>query len=532
MLRTKTALLFGLWPLLAAGFTQPVLKITSSSNQVVLSWPATNFGFTVEQTTNLSATNSWVPAPGQAAIQASRYQATETAGQSMFYRLALEAVFVAMPPFGNDTNSGTMLAPLATLPAGIALAAQHGKNVFVAAGTYASSSTLQLVSGVSLYGLFDGTTNWARAASNTTTLSGPTTTVTAEIITNETHLEGFVIQSADATANGESSYGIRVGETVTNLFIRYDTIMAGLGADGLNGGPGSVGGAGTNGIEGDSGACNRDVSAPGGLGGNSCGLAGGTGGLGGDAANGGQGSPGTGGAPGGSGGSAGSTGTAGAKGTDGTPGNTGDNATVAAAIGTLGSDGLYSLPAAKGGTGGTAGHGGGGGGGGGGQSCGTCVDGTGNGGGGGGAGGCAGTPGTGGFGGGGSFAIAVGGGFNVVISNNVVVTANGGPGGSGGNGGLGGIGGPGAAGGQGCITEVGAGGTGGNGGNGGAGGSGAGAPGGPSVGIFYSASAIVAMGSNTFTISSGGAGGAGGSNAALGAAPNGASGVSATTHAQ
>jgi len=557
MMRILTALLVGFY---AIGippktFSQPNLRISLVGTNAVIVWPAPASGFFLQQITGAICSAGWTNiAQTPAVVAGENTVAVPTTNQTGFFRLFCSqadsdvpdnayfdancdgidgdpsrAVFVAPPPFGSDANDGTMTRPVATLEKGIQLAGSLTpvKDIYVARGTYTPSGPLQLVSGVSLYGQYDGTTNWNRASTNVTAIQAAGTAVLAQNITSETHLEGFLITAANAAGPGFSSYGIRVEGGTGNLVVRYNFIVAGAGADGTTGNSGPDGANGNAGLAGGAGSC--DANQPGGGGGgggaSACGRTGGSGGKGGNfgANPGTAGGPGTGGTPGGNGGTGGDPGTRGADGSPGANGSSGANGIPTTNWGAVAGAGYTPAGGAPGTIGGN-GNGGGGGGGGGGQGCFFCDDGPGNGGGGGGAGGCAGTPGNGGQGGGGSFAVFVIG-ANATVDANVLQTIGGGRGGRGGSGGLGGAGGGGGLGGTVCTAQVGAGGNGGRGGIGGASGSGSGGPGGPSIGILHNSTANVAIGSNTFSIAPEGSGGAGGFNSILGTSPNGLPGV-------
>ncbi|HTL59100.1 MAG TPA: hypothetical protein VL361_25730 [Candidatus Limnocylindrales bacterium] len=536
---------------LALALARPVLNITrQNGTNVLVSWSATNSGFLLQASTNLSSLpNDWSTLTN-AQLLNGNFQLIESVASSRFYRLlndtnaidvpdasfidsngdgidgdAQRAIFVATPPLGNDSNLGTMAAPVATLEHGVLLAAAQHKNVYVAAGTYTLNSPLQLISGVSLYGQYDGTTNWGRGIQNLTVISGGPTAVLASSITNETHLEGFSIVASSATAPGQSTYGVLVLNSVSNIVIRYNSISSGNGSIGFAGVsvPNELPASG--GIPGNAGTCDSGNGSGGSGATSSCSRIGGTGGNGGPegANNGSPGGTGAGGTPGGAGGQGGNPGGNGQTGANGLPGANGTNGATALTTLILGNSGFVPT-IGNSGSSGTGGNGGGGGGGGGGQGCFFCNDGGGNGGGGGGAGGCGGAFGSGGGGGGGSFAVFLYS-ASAVITDNALITGRGGNGGAGGNGGVGGSGGSGGSGASNCTGEIGAGGNGGPGGNGGAGGSGSGGPGGPSIGICY-AKSLVNLGSNSFTIGASGTGGQGGSNSALGAAPLGPTGQS------
>ncbi len=393
--------------------------------------------------------------------------------------VAARAIFVA--PGGNDGNPGTRSAPRRTIQAGIAAAASGRLAVYIAAGTYAESITLS--PGVSLYGGYTAS-DWSRNATNVTTIQGGTTAVFARV--NEpVVLQRLTITSSDATAAGQSSYGVRIAGSGASVTLQRCTVRAGRGA---NGTAGDTGGTGAGGGD----ASGRSPGA------SSCGASGGTGGAAVSGVR--DGNPGTGGGTpqGGGGGGGGSAGGGcgnsreGANAPDSAaPGRGGPGGASGGVAGVQGSvsssDGTY-LPTA-GGTGGTGqpGGGGGGGGAGGGDSEYTgffnCTSRTSGYGGGGGAGGCGGGGGEGGTSAGGSFAV-MSHSSAVRIENCVLSAAAGGTGGRGGNGGGGGGFGAGVGGGGGSGV-AGDGAPGKNGAGGGAGGGGAGGAGGPSVCVYY-----------------------------------------------
>jgi hypothetical protein len=536
-----------------AAATEPRLTIDRAGSTVVIGWPASSPGTHLESRRQHPGT--WAPVSSKPRLVDGRFQLiTGCTEVGEFYRVVCDqpescgctedptqAVFVATPPFGNDTNSGSNLSPVATLGKAMELAsaAPQKKRVYVAKGTYLLAAPLELLPGVSLYGQFDGTTNWTRSVENTTVLAGSTTAITAHDLGAETHLEGFTILSADAGAPGESSYGIRVTGGTHPLFIRFNTIIAGAGALGRNGSSGPEGLAGGLGGQGQEGRMDGEDGGrkPGPGGQSSCGPNGGEGGWGGVRANGFDGLPGVGwsgiadapGAPGPGGpytrSGSGNNGLNGVKGVDGVHGT---NVPPVVRLGSLSPTGY--VPAR--GTAGLPGVDGGGGGGGGGGAAAVASEysdtpywANGGGGGGGGGGGCRGAVGEGGAGGGGSFGLFV---FDADVQavENRFQTSQGGRGGDGGSGGLGGAGGPGGIRG-GAIKPGGKGGYGGAGGNGGAAGCGSGGPGGPAIGIVYSSNSRLGLVDNEFQLGAGGDGGHGGSNSLSGPVADGLSGISA-----
>jgi hypothetical protein len=438
------------------------------------------------------------------------------------------ALFVS--PQGSDTNTGTRAAPLLDLPDAITKAAAAGDDLYVAAGMYAQS--VNLATGVSLYGGFSAD-SWLRDPENNVTTISSNTTAVQGIGVQDIVLDGFTIVSADATAPSGNSIAV-LFSGASNIEVSGNVIHSGKGANGAGGASGtaadsSVAAAGSNGQNG----CSGCSSLGGGGAQTTATEFGGKGGDGGyNNGNGAAGSVGSGNAAGGSGGVAsgqafsrsgnGGIGGGGSSGAQGIPGATGPQMGDFIATG-------YVPPISPSGTGGTNGKGGGGGGGGGGGSCnfnGFCTANSdkGGGGGSGGSGGLGGNPGGGGGGGGASIAVFLTASPTVSIHDNQIATANGGNGGQGGDGADGQLGGPGGNGGIG-QDDSGSGGNGGHGGNGGAGGPGSGGTGGPSIGIYSSVS-IATGASNTITTGTAGFGGAGGTNTSGGAATPGPSSIS------
>ncbi|MBL8948183.1 MAG: hypothetical protein JNK45_33725, partial [Myxococcales bacterium] len=319
--------------------------------------------------------------------------------------VACGAVFVSADG-GSDLNDGlTSDDPVQTISHAIELASASNppRMVLVAAGTYVE--TVNLASGVSVYGGYDPA-SWGRnTENNVTTIQGTEPrTIIAQNLDLFTEFDGFTVEGLDYASGGQSTYGVWVRDTPENL-LRLDWLTvvagdAGDGADGDDGAQGDNGGNGTNG----SGQFGGDGGT------STCGAVGGPGGDGMScpATDGDDGS--AGGAPTvvGAGGPAGasqcnsSCNDSGADGTDGNDGNVGINGggaeTAVDNLGTFGGDGLWTPPAGDEATSGNNGSGGGGGGSGGHDSddavsC--CFgpfagDGFGGGGGGGGAGGCGG----------------------------------------------------------------------------------------------------------------------------------------------
>ncbi len=434
------------------------------------------------------------------------------------------AVFVS--PTGNDSNSGSRGEPLLTVQLAInqAAAGAQGADVYVAAGTYVES--LQLASGVSLYGGFSA--EWERDPdTEVTTISGGSKAVSGIGVSNVS-VDGFAILSANAVTAGGSSYGVYLDDS-QNVTVAGNEITAGngmsgtVGSSGAPGANGQPGGPGSPGCEDSSFPCSTCARPAGGTPGAGPGYSGGVGGRPGHASGNGD----TGFQGSGPGGGAGGFGTPDGQGNWNPPsqytgsfGGQGANGSDGAGGGGFGSVGPLGYIPADGQDGGAGqpGSGGGGGGGGGGGSV-QCNS-YGGGGGGGGAGGGPGGIGRGGTGAGGSFGIWLDGSTNIVIAENTITTGNGAPGGNGGPGGQGGLGGEGGWGGDATRPAAGCpyggsneqddgsnGGRGGTGGRGGRGGHGGGGGGGPSIGIFETAASTSTIANNTFITGNPGPGG-------------------------
>jgi len=429
----------------------------------------------------------------------------------------LDNIYVATT--GSDANPGTPSQPVLTIARALLLAQPTGQDITVAGGIYNASVTL--VSNVSIFGGYDPITWLHDPANQTTRIIGTTKGVQGTSVTN-VDLVGLTIESINAVAAGESSYGLYLVSCQT-MSVRNCRIVGGRGANGTAGPAGNLGSIGGNGGQGNAGCenagfpCTTCSQPSPGLRGSGV-FQGGLGGLPGlGPQNGSPGANGSGPGPGlGGPGAACNPSCNGTNGQAGQPGTAGTDGTAGVNFGTAAAGG-YVISSGGNGANGVSGSGGGGGGGGSGGTAG--CDSYGSSGGGGGGGGGAGTLGTGGTGGGGSFAIWLRSCTGVAVTNCLLETVGGGTGGnggSGGNGGTGGFGGPGGPYGGGSSQDDGGNGaSGGAGGLGGRGGHGGGGGGGPSIGILVSATTGFTVSGSTYTLGNGGTGGS--SSAAPGA---------------
>jgi len=158
------------------------------------------------------------------------------------------------------TGSGNF--PCATIAQGFARATATGRSkLIVADGLYAAQVTI--TNGVSLLGGYRADT-WERHLSSTATIirgpegDGDRKAIIATGINQATHVEGFVVNAANATTRGANSYGIYIQNSTSALTLSSNLIFAGLG--GL-GSAGQAGTSGDNGQGGSSGASTKHLSS-------------------------------------------------------------------------------------------------------------------------------------------------------------------------------------------------------------------------------------------------------------------------------
>ncbi len=429
------------------------------------------------------------------------------------------SVFVAT--YGDDANDGTMSHPLATIQAGIDMAAQDPTKSWVLVEANMFSESIELADGVNVVGGYGF--GWTRDGAGRTLIRGQNPVIHATGLTSPTKLVDLEVEHDYQPDKGETVVAVYL-ENSNGVQLHHVKITGGAAGDGARGVTGAQGDTGATGGPGNKGtvhggfACPHHSAPSVGSGavstcGGKKGGDGGAAGLGGDSGH--DGSPGDGGTAGGAG--AGSK-QAGQKGHVGDAGDIGDAGTGADAGGQF--DGMQWV-GKTGETGGqgSGGNGGGGGGGGGGGT--NLCDSYGGTGGGGGSGGCGGLGGEGGAPGGASVALLLVDSPDVVLDDCDIIGGQGGQGGAGGQGGPGGEGGPGGPGGSG-EDDSGAGGVGGKGGRGGQGGPGGGGAGGPSFAIYTSADLSTDPTTTGTTLEVGFGGQGGSSPSAAGRGANGA----------
>ncbi|MCC7073986.1 MAG: Ig-like domain-containing protein [Deltaproteobacteria bacterium] len=412
--------------------------------------------------------------------------------------MACGPVFVS--PLGDDEGAGTIDDPLASLGAGISLAASltPPRPVYLARGTW--PGPVALASDVDIVGGFEPST-MVRGA-GVTRIQGGRVAMVGEHLEGAVRLVSLEVLADDAFFSGDASIGVRLVDVAGGVTLEDVLVQAGGGAggedgaEGTPGDPGEIGGVGELGCESSTypcGACATPTVGDGpfswlpvGSGGDG-GLPG-LGGLDGE-----DGDPGEGGALGGLRGQYGVF-------ADGDPGDPGEDGEDGAngAPGSADVDGSEGID-------GTDGEGGGGGGGGAGGTSG-CND-YGGAGGGGGSAGAGGEGGAGGARGGPSVALVTSG-TSVYLVRAQLLAGSGGDGGDGGRGGDGGEGADGGVGGEG-YDGSGAGGRGGDGGDGGRGGHGGGGGGGSSIALWAVDLGHVAVGTSSLVAGTPGAAGLG-----------------------
>jgi len=174
---------------------------------------------------------------------------------------ASNAIFVAKN--GNDSNDGTLAAPLLTIQAGIAKAVADSKlYVFVATGVYPESVTLS--AGVRAFGGYSGdfldrdiTLYQTAVFGQAPTAEAPGAVNAIGLGSQATVFSGFTVFGFVNKQSGGSSYGIYVQDTGDQLSLLDNIISAGSGG---NGNAGVAGTGGDSGVAGSGGQEATDLS--------------------------------------------------------------------------------------------------------------------------------------------------------------------------------------------------------------------------------------------------------------------------------
>ncbi len=120
-------------------------------------------------------------------------------------------VFVAMT--GDDANPGTMAAPKMMINAGMVLATQTGKSVFVAEGDYSENVEVQ----VSIFGGYESA-GWTRDINTyVTTIYGQAGAAVKISAAGSIAVEGFTINGVNGGLPDSGSYGVRNGDGAATL---------------------------------------------------------------------------------------------------------------------------------------------------------------------------------------------------------------------------------------------------------------------------------------------------------------------------
>ncbi|RKH75039.1 DUF1565 domain-containing protein, partial [Corallococcus sp. AB045] len=199
-------------------------------------------------------------------------------------------------PAGEDTgdNRGTRDAPLKTLSRALQLVQQSDggrSNVYLALGTYAETTPVEVTAPVSIHGGYTHTgNNWLRPTQEPSVIqSGPYAVTVVGVTDGGVFLDRLHVISTTVATPGHPSVALRAINT-QEVRLRHSILEAGRGANGSEGRPGDRGGTGFQGLAGIDGlATNNPVGGDGGSAACTPSFAGGPGGTGGTANSGGLG---------------------------------------------------------------------------------------------------------------------------------------------------------------------------------------------------------------------------------------------------
>lgn len=153
----------------------------------------------------------------------------------------VDGVFVSTSR-GKDEGTGSDQNPVRTLQQAMTLAKQRGQRVIACAEDYAED--VVLVDGVSMYGYFDCTSDWAETERHATVRAKASPAVSASGISTTTRVEGFDVYAPDFGGDAPSdkprtSIGLDVRSSSSLTFAKV-AIHAGTGGPGIDGVEGPV----------------------------------------------------------------------------------------------------------------------------------------------------------------------------------------------------------------------------------------------------------------------------------------------------
>ncbi|MCR5114607.1 MAG: DUF1565 domain-containing protein, partial [Bacteroidales bacterium] len=174
---------------------------------------------------------------------------------------------IYVKPQGDDNADGSMAAPVRTLSRALAMVDDSTTHIYMAAGTYTESQTLELRSNLTIEGGYDGNT-W-QVGTSPTNLS----VSSIEYVSDYSHKMAFrsasdtnwtlrrltiVVPSAtdaerSSSGKGATVYGIHVSGASTGNRVVDCQIVVGNGGNGVIGSPGTAGVNGNNGTSGGDG---------------------------------------------------------------------------------------------------------------------------------------------------------------------------------------------------------------------------------------------------------------------------------------
>ncbi|MDP2325930.1 MAG: hypothetical protein Q8N51_18145, partial [Gammaproteobacteria bacterium] len=168
---------------------------------------------------------------------------------------------IHVSPNGAGSGAAGTRSNPASLTYGLSLASGTNTVIWMAAGTYPITNTLQIPSGITLEGGFDPAT-WVKSNATPTIISrsaanvlpAPANALVGLAALNATgfRLQDLTVDVAAAPSSGVSVYGIYLNGCSDYNIVRC-VVTTGAGGAGLSGSPGTPGVAGGNGQPGQPG---------------------------------------------------------------------------------------------------------------------------------------------------------------------------------------------------------------------------------------------------------------------------------------